>query len=77
MKNIFLIIILLLTGCTTTTPLKVNIPIPIPCLHKKILPKPYLPIYSLTLKSQPDEVIKAYTTSIQLLQNYIDYSNAI
>jgi len=64
---LFIVFVLLLCGCSSTSPKVVNMPIPLPAANIKLPPKPKLPIWSLTPKSGPAEVAKAYVASVQLL----------
>ena len=71
MKLILTIIFVSLSLCSCSTPKKIievdykpsDIPVPT---------KPSLPIRSLSLKSNPDEVMKAYVASVYLQKSYID-----
>lgn len=66
MKTIF-IMSLFLIGCV---PYSQVVEVPIASKHaiSELPPKPYLPIYSLSDKSSPDEVVKAYVASVHILR---------
>lgn len=71
--NYFVLIcgLLSLIGCTTI-PKQVNIPVIVKQPSPKIPLKPNLPIASLTKQSKPNEVMKAYVESVEILQGYSD-----
>lgn len=72
---LFLLIVLsvfLLSGCSSTHPVEVKVPVASFTGPIQIPAKPKLPIYSLTSSSAPDEVLKAYVASIYELQQYND-----
>lgn len=62
---------LLLTGCSTTCPPPVKVPIVAPCVHPRLPAPPHLPIYDLVATSPNNEVIKAYVASIDALTDYV------
>jgi hypothetical protein len=75
MKLLFILLSLLVVGCSTVQPKIVQVKIPIPVFSRApIIPdKPTLPIYSLNKESKPPEVMKAYVSSVHLLN---DWGNA-
>lgn len=65
-------LVIMLTGCSTAHYREVKIAIPVHSKPVSLPPKPYLPIYNLTVKSTPDDVMKAYVASLMALNDYVD-----
>lgn len=73
MKLLAIVMCVLLTGCATT----VKVPIPIQPQKPSIMPRPDLPVSTLTVKSSYPDIMRAYVASIQIQNNYIDYLTAV
>ena len=69
MKQIALIFILLMCGCSTL-PKTVEIPIAVPCTVPPEISRPKLAISALKPDSLPAELIKAYEVSLEELGGY-------
>jgi len=65
--KLVLAMFLSLVGCVPYSQV-VDIPISAKPNISELPPKPYLPIYSLSDKNSPDEVVKAYVASIRILK---------
>jgi hypothetical protein len=59
----------LLCGCSASRVTEVKIPVPVSGAKIELTPKPYLPIWSLKKDSTPAEVMKAWVTSCQILND--------
>jgi hypothetical protein len=64
-RPLALLILLTLTGCTTTQPVVVGCPKP------NIPPAPHYPVASLKQGDSPATVAKAYVATVRLQQDYI------
>lgn len=58
-----------LCGCSGIGVTEVKIPVPVQSPKIELTPKPYLPIWDLKKDSTPAEVIKAYVTTVQVLND--------
>lgn len=72
-KILFLFpLVITLASCSTNMPKQVDIPVAVKQPAPNIPPKPLLPIAKLKKDSKPNEVIKAYASSVVILQGYSD-----
>ena len=72
MKRFALIIMvaMVLSGCSSTLPRTVEIPVAVPCTPPPVVIRPHLAISTLQLNSPPAEVIRAYAVSLEQVTGY-------
>lgn len=66
---VVLTLCVLLAGCATV-PKSVEIPVAVPCPPPPEIVRPHLPILDLSPESPPDNVIRAFAASIEVLAGY-------
>lgn len=74
MRALFLLLSLILGGCK---PHIVEVPVMLPRPIVILDPEPHLAIFSLTAKSTPPEVFKAYVGTYYQQGEYIDYLKSL
>lgn len=72
MKRVILLLTLLLSGCASTMPKTVNMPVPVQCPKPNIPEQPHYPIKDLKQGDQPATVMKAYVATVVAQQNFIN-----
>lgn len=72
MKALALILAVLLTGCASMRPEQVLIPVAAECPAPVLPARPYLPVADLPANATPEQVARAYATSLQLATDYAE-----
>lgn len=69
-KLICLLIVALLSGCASSLPRTVEVPIAVPCPAPPEIARPRLTIGKLKPESSPAEVERAYAESLEAIAGY-------
>lgn len=78
-RVILFAVALVLAGCANTPPrtVTVEVPVAVPCPPPPATSRPPLPIAELTEQSTPEQVMRAYATSIEACAGYARELEAI
>lgn len=66
-----LLVALLISGCATE-PVTVRVPVPTECPPPPPRQRPYLPVGDLTETSSPEQIMRAYRATIEVLGGYAE-----
>ena len=68
-----ILLAVLLTGCQKAPRVvvqRVEVPVAVPCPEPALPPRPELPLVYITSASTPEQVVRAYLVSIEILKGY-------